>query len=93
MPAARFIVRGRVQGVFYRASAREQALALGLTGSAKNLSGGEVEVLAVGDAAALDALQRWLQRGPPLAAVASVSRDEVAEEVLVDSVATGFQIR
>jgi acylphosphatase len=93
MLAARFIVRGRVQGVFYRASAREQALALGLTGSAKNLSGGEVEVLAVGDAAALDALHRWLQRGPPLAAVASVSRDEVADENLVDSVATGFQIR
>ena len=58
MPVARFIVSGRVQGVFYRASARDQALELGLTGYAKNRLDGTVEVLARGPAEALDQLQR-----------------------------------
>jgi len=73
--AARFFVSGRVQGVFYRASAREQALGLGLSGYARNLSDGRVEVLAGGDPAALDALERWLWQGPPAASVAAVTRE------------------
>jgi acylphosphatase len=75
MPAARFLVSGRVQGVFYRASTREQARGLGLAGHARNLPDGRVEVLACGDAAALDALERWLWRGPPAAEVESVLRE------------------
>ena len=74
MAAARFIVEGRVQGVFFRASTREQALRLGLRGYAKNLHDGSVEVLALGDAAALDELETWLRVGPPKARVDSVSR-------------------
>ena len=58
MPTVRFIVSGRVQGVFYRASTREQALALVLAGHARNLPDGRVEVLASGSADALDALER-----------------------------------
>ena len=54
MAAARFLVEGRVQGVFFRASTREQALGLGLRGHAVNLDDGTVEVLAVGDAAVHD---------------------------------------
>ena len=57
MSAARFVVSGKVQGVFFRASAREQALKLGLRGYAKNLSDGRVEVLAAGDAAARAAVR------------------------------------
>jgi len=64
MPCAKFIICGRVQGVFFRASTRTEATRLGLDGYAKNLADGSVEVLACGDAAALDALHRWLQRGP-----------------------------
>ena len=60
MPAARFIVRGKVQGVWFRASTREQAERLGLDGHARNLGDGSVEVIAIGDAEALDALERWL---------------------------------
>jgi acylphosphatase len=75
MPCARFIVSGRVQGVFYRASAREQALHLGLAGHAKNRSDGSVEVVACGPADALDALERWLRQGPPAAQVETVSRE------------------
>lgn len=76
MPAARFLVSGKVQGVFFRASTREQALKLGLRGYAKNLPDGRVEVLAEGEAAAVDALERWLHVGPPMARVESVERGE-----------------
>ena len=79
MAAARFIVTGRVQGVFFRASTREQALALGLRGHARNLDDGSVEVLAAGDAAALDRLAAWLRQGPPHARVDGLQRREIGE--------------
>lgn len=82
MPAARFIVDGRVQGVFYRAGTREQALALGLAGHAMNRPDGSVEVLAGGSAEALDALERWLRRGPPAARVDAVVREDLPEQDL-----------
>ena len=82
MPTARFIVSGRVQGVFFRASAREQALALGLAGKAENLPDGRVEVLASGPGEAIDALQRWLRQGPPAARVDAVSREDLPEQEL-----------
>jgi acylphosphatase len=82
MPSARFIVTGRVQGVFYRASAREQALGLGLAGHAKNRLDGSVEVVACGPADALDALECWLRQGPPAARVETVSREELPAQDL-----------
>lgn len=82
MPCARFVVSGRVQGVFFRASTRTQAMRLGLNGYAKNLADGCVEVLACGDDAALDELQRWLRIGPPAASVDSVQRAEVADAAI-----------
>jgi len=66
-------VAGNVQGVFFRASAREEALRLGLTGYARNLPDGRVEVLACGPADAVDALREWLRRGPPQADVSGVA--------------------
>lgn len=72
MAAARFLVSGKVQGVFFRASTRERALDLGLSGRATNLPDGRVDVIAEGDAAALDA---WLHQGPPAARVESVVRE------------------
>lgn len=50
---------------------------LGLSGHARNLADGRVEVLASGDAAGIDELGRWLQRGPPHARVNAVQQDEV----------------
>ncbi len=82
MPTARFIVSGRVQGVFFRASAREQALGLGLAGHAKNVDGGRVEVLASGNGEALDTLEQWLWQGPPAAKVQQVFRENLAEQDL-----------
>ena len=68
----RCIVSGRVQGVFFRASARKQAVVLGLTGSAKNLADGRVEVIACGDKHNLAKLKSWLAQGPPMAQVDDV---------------------
>ncbi|MET0255187.1 MAG: acylphosphatase [Luteibacter sp.] len=77
MKAARFIVRGKVQGVFFRASARERAVALKLTGHARNLIDGSVEVVAYGEAVALDQLEVWLHDGPEHARVDEMYREEI----------------
>ncbi len=69
MAATRFLVSGKVQGVWFRASTRDVAVRLGLHGYAKNLADGRVEVLATGEAAAIEALATWLRHGPPLARV------------------------
>lgn len=82
MIARRCWVSGRVQGVHYRASARQQALRLGLNGYARNLSDGRVEVLMVGPAAATQALLDWLWQGPPSAAVSHVEVIELSLEEL-----------
>ncbi|MEO8225262.1 MAG: acylphosphatase [Gammaproteobacteria bacterium] len=71
--ARRFVVRGKVQGVFFRASAARRADELGLRGFARNLPDGTVEVLGLGEAAALEALAGWLRHGPPLAHVVEVA--------------------
>ena len=80
MECARFIVSGKVQGVFFRASTRDQAQRLDVSGHAKNLDDGTVEVVACGDAANVKALERWLQSGPVAARVDSVSRLEQPEK-------------
>lgn len=78
MAAARFLVSGKVQGVWFRASTGEQAARLGLAAChATNLSDGRVEVVAMGEAAVLAALQAWLHQGPPLARVECVSREDI----------------
>ena len=69
---------GRVQGVFYRASTCQRAQELGCRGYARNLPDGSVEVLAVGEPAAVDALIEWLWQGPPAAHVSDVKCREVA---------------
>lgn len=78
MVAARFLVAGRVQGVAFRAYTRAEAVALGLRGHAINLADGRVEVLAAGDADALERLADWLHRGSPMARVDVVDRQPVA---------------
>lgn len=91
MAAAQFIVRGKVQGVWFRASTRQQAEQLGLSGHARNLADGGVEILAVGKAEAIDALERWLHVGPPQARVDAVLRSAPPSGLAGDS--AGFAIR
>ena len=80
MTRARFVVRGVVQGVNFRAEAVRQAKARGLTGCVWNRADDAVEVIAEGDSAALAALESWLARGPRLARVESVDRMDLADE-------------
>jgi acylphosphatase len=79
MPCIRCHVTGRVQGVFFRASTREQARSLGVSGYARNLPDGRVEVLACGEAEALQSLRDWLAVGPPAAVVTDVECSPAAE--------------
>lgn len=74
----RCLVAGRVQGVFFRASAREQALRLGLTGYARNLGDGRVEVLACGEPEQVAQLREWLRNGPPMAEVSGVACEPIS---------------
>lgn len=71
-----FRIEGRVQGVWFRESTRREAEPLGITGYAKNLADGSVEVLACGEPAALDRLADWLRQGPPMARVSTVDSRE-----------------
>jgi acylphosphatase len=87
MATARFLVSGRVQGVFFRASTQSEAERLGLAGSANNLDDGRVEVVASGSDTALDALEKWLRQGPPSARV-----DAVVREALTDRAMQGFRV-
>jgi acylphosphatase len=70
--ARRVSVRGRVQGVWFRASTAERATALGLRGRAENRADGSVQVDVAGTPAALETLIAWLHVGPPMARVDAV---------------------
>jgi acylphosphatase len=83
----RFVVSGHVQGVYFRASTRDQAVTLGLTGHARNLSSGDVEVLASGEMAAIAQLELWLHDGPREARV-----DKVLTEAIDIQGCEGFRI-
>lgn len=74
----RCYVAGKVQGVWYRASAKEQADKLGVKGWARNLPDGRVEVLACGAYEKLELFYSWLQQGPQLAKVESCSREDLS---------------
>lgn len=67
------IVTGVVQGVFFRDFTRRKALSLGLSGRARNLRDGSVEVVAEGEREALEGLVEQLKIGPPAARVSSVA--------------------
>ncbi|MBX3239340.1 MAG: acylphosphatase [Chitinophagaceae bacterium] len=69
-------VTGKVQGVFFRGSTREQAEKLGVRGTAQNLRDGSVEIFAEGEAPAVQALIDWCRTGPPRAVVEKVVIEE-----------------
>ena len=65
MKSVHVVIRGRVQGVAYRAWTRRNAAALELSGWVRNRADGSVEALAQGGAPAVQALVDWARRGPP----------------------------
>jgi acylphosphatase len=71
------VVSGRVQGVGFRWSTREQAQRLAVTGFARNRADGAVDVEAEGEPTAVDALVAWLRVGPPFAEVSGVEVRDV----------------
>lgn len=75
----RYRIHGRVQGVWFRESARKQAEQLGITGYAVNFPDGTVDILACGEEDSLKQLESWLRHGPPLARVHKVEKETSAE--------------
>ncbi|MHB0775528.1 acylphosphatase [Halomonas sp. WWR20] len=66
------VVTGKVQGVWFRRATQEQALNKQVTGYAKNLPDGRVEVLLCGEGESVNAVMQWLWQGPPDAQVTHV---------------------
>lgn len=63
------IVRGKVQGVYFRESSKKKALELGLNGTVQNRADGSVEINVTGNDAELDLFVEWCKIGPPAASV------------------------
>jgi acylphosphatase len=82
------LISGRVQGVYYRESTRQEAQRLGVTGWVRNLADGRVECHLEGSVEALAQLERWLWQGPAAARVTGVVLEEVGGEGFTD-----FQVR
>lgn len=87
MPTIHLLIKGKVQGVFYRASAKEQADRLSITGWVKNTAEGHVEITATGETAALDQFVTWCRKGPSHAIVT-----HLISQPLPDTGFTGFVI-
>jgi len=86
--AVHLIIKGKVQGVFYRGSAQETAMYLHIKGWVKNTPAGDVEIVAHGSDEAIDAFIHWCKQGPPSAVVKEVIVSNAANEVL-----DGFEIK
>ena len=70
------LVSGRVQGVGYRYSTREKAIALGIVGWVRNLPDGRVEAMILGEAMPTDSMMKWFYSGPPAAEVTAVETEQ-----------------
>lgn len=89
MKATHIIVKGRVQGVFFRDYTRRQALQLNLTGWVRNLRDGTVEAILSGSEKNISSMLEWLKEGSPHSRVDSLQ----IEEIEVDDTYTSFEVR
>ena len=74
--AARFVVQGTVQGIFFRQFVKEHADNLKLTGFVRNLTGGDVEILAEGEQDKIDRLASIVRKGPEHSQIRGVQIEE-----------------
>ena len=72
------IIKGKVQGVFFRQSTREIADQLNINGQVRNLHNGDVHIIATGTKEQLDKLTQWCKKGPPRAKVTGVDVQEIS---------------
>ncbi len=79
MPTKHIIVKGKVQGVFFRVNTRKVAEENGLKGWVRNTENGDVEIMASGSEEQLEKLVKWCRRGPEKARVDEVEVHAVAE--------------
>ncbi|MBA6390695.1 acylphosphatase [Colwellia sp. BRX10-3] len=70
-------VKGKVQGVYFRASSQQVAIEYSLSGYARNLTDGDVEVLMCGEEHNIEKMIKWLEQGPPEAEVENVDVKQV----------------
>lgn len=87
--AKRVVIRGRVQGVFFRDSLRHQAQARRVAGWVRNADDGSVEALLAGPDEDVEALVAWCRTGPPQASVESVAVSDAGGQ----DAGTGFSVR
>jgi acylphosphatase len=76
MPTRRILIHGRVQGVFFRATARDVAEELGVNGWIRNTEEGDVEAVVSGGTQQLERFIAWCRQGPPRAVVSKVEIEE-----------------
>jgi acylphosphatase len=88
MKSEHLIISGKVQGVFYRASAKKKALSLGVTGWVKNTPDNKVEAMVCGDNKAVQLFVEWCRTGPENANVEQVIVTEIPWEDF-----TSFEVR
>ncbi len=77
MKTYQLIISGKVQGVWYRASAKDKALELGLTGKIWNEPDGNVSAIVQGSSDKISDYIQWCKEGPPLAEVKDVKAEEI----------------
>ena len=87
MPTKHLLIKGKVHGVFYRATGKEAAERLGITGWIRNTDSGDVEAMVSGNEKQLNEFIAWCKQGPSAAVVKSVEVAEKNEEAF-----TGFVI-
>lgn len=80
MPTTRLLIKGKVQGVFYRASAKDMADEIGITGWVRNTNGGDVEVLVTGTTEKIEQFVNWCRVGPKKAIVTELIITEAPGE-------------
>jgi acylphosphatase len=88
MPTRRILIHGRVQGVFFRATARDVAEELGVNGWIRNTEEGDVEAVVSGDKQQLERFIAWCRQGPPRAVVSKVEIEERDDQQF-----SGFEVK
>lgn len=72
---ARIIVKGLVQGIFFRVGTKEKAQQLGITGWVRNLDSDKVEIIAEGEKKKIEELTKWCKKGPSSARIEEIKTE------------------